>query len=105
MRLSCAIVLMSVHSPAVDRAYVHAMRDSEEKVARLACLEVGDRGGAEGTEALFTLLDHPNWHVRLEICKALITQKNADQRVLSTLEAMSREPADADLLGAWIMES
>ena len=95
VRLSCAIHLMSVHIPSVDRAYCHALADPFEKVAQIACLEVGDRGGAEGTAALCAMLGHPSWRVRLEACKALITQKTADQRVVSTLDAMSREPEAA----------
>jgi hypothetical protein len=92
VRLSCAIVLLSVKGLAVDQAYVHALRDPEPRVAQLACVEVGHRGGTDGTAALFGMLTHPNWRVRLEACEALITQKTADQRVVSTLDAMSREP-------------
>ncbi len=95
VRLSCAILMMSTTGPVVNRAYLHALRDSESQVAQLACLEVGARGSAEGRMALFQMLDHPHWRVRLEACKALITQENADQRVISTLEAMSREPEAA----------
>ena len=95
VRLSCAVVLMSAKGLAVDQAYVHALRDPEQKVAELACTEVGYRGGAEGTAALFGTLTHANWRVRLAACEALITQKTADQRVVSTLDAMSREPEAA----------
>ncbi len=95
VRLSCAIVLMSVPGPAVDRALLRALGDSSEKIAQLACVEVGDRGGAEGTEALFRGLNHPSWRVRLEACKALITQRTADARVVAALEAMQRGPDGA----------
>ncbi len=40
-------------------------------------------------------LTHSSWRVRLEACKALITLKRADVRVISALEAMSREPEAA----------
>ena len=50
-----------------------------------------DRGGADGTAALFSALNHPNWEVRLGVCTALITQGTADSRVVATLEAMSQE--------------
>jgi len=81
----------SVRSPVVDQAYVHAMHDPEMRVARLACPEVGDRGGSESAACLFDMLTHPHWQVRLEACKALVTQKTAVQRVVTTLEVMSRE--------------
>ena len=92
VRLSCAGVLMSMPGPAVDRAYLRALADPFNKVALIACLELGYRCGTEGTAALFGTLTHPVWRVRLEACKALITQETADQRVVTTLEAMSREP-------------
>lgn len=95
VRASCAALMMSATGPVVDRAYLHALRDPEQTVAQIACLEVGARGSAEGTGALFGMLNHPNWRLRLEACKALITQKTADQRVVSTLEAMGREPEAA----------
>jgi hypothetical protein len=95
VRVSCAILLMSVKGLIVDQAYLHALRDPEPRIAQLACLEVGDRGGSEGTAALFGMLNHSHWRVRLEACKALITQKTAEQRVISTLESMGQEPEAA----------
>ena len=92
VRLSCAILLMSSDAPGVADAYVAALRDPFDKVARVACSEVGHRGGAEGTAALFGMLDHPLWSVRLGVCKALIVLGAADPRVVATLEAMSAEP-------------
>jgi hypothetical protein len=95
VRSSCAIVLMSVTDEVVTRAFCRALGDSFEKVAQIACVEVGHRGGAGSTEALMNLLGHAPWRVRLEACKALIVQGTADQRVIAALEAMSREPEAA----------
>lgn len=92
VRLSCAISLMPVGGDVVDRAFLKALADSSEKVVQLACLEMSTRGGREAVEALLGMLSHPSWRVRLEVCKALITRKAADPRVVATLEAMSREP-------------
>ena len=90
--VACAIVLMSVVGQGVDRAFLRALADPFETIAQIACLEVGDRHGVEGTSALYGMLGHTSWRVRLEACKALITQKTADPRVVATLEAMGREP-------------
>lgn len=95
VRLSCAIVLMAVHGPVVDRAYLRALRDSSEQIAELACLEIGDRAPTGGTAALVGMLTHASWQVRLQACKALITQKKAAARVVSTLEALRRAPEAA----------
>jgi HEAT repeat protein len=95
VRLSCAILLMSVPGTAADRAFLCALADPFDKVAQIACVELESRCGAEGTTALFGMLSHPSWRVRLEACKALITQKSADRRVVTTLESMSREPEAA----------
>ncbi len=92
IRLGCAIVLMNVPTPPVTAAYRLALGDSFDKVAQIACVELGSRGGAENADALIRVLGHPSWRVRLEACKALITQGKAGQRVVATLEAMSREP-------------
>jgi HEAT repeat protein len=92
IRLSCAIVLMQVPDPAVTEAYRCALGDSFDKVAQIACVESGARGGAENTDALIRVLGHISWRVRLEACKALITQGKAAERVVAALETMSQEP-------------
>jgi len=92
IRLSCAIVLMNVPTPPVTEAYRCALGDSFDKVAQIACVELGSRGGAENADALMRVLDHPSWDVRLEGCKALITQGKAGQAVVATLEAMGQQP-------------
>jgi hypothetical protein len=61
-------------------------------VAQIAVSELGFRGGAEATTALFNTLSNPSWRVRLQACTSLITLKAADKRVVSTLEKMSQEP-------------
>ncbi|MBW3622632.1 MAG: hypothetical protein KY468_04400 [Armatimonadetes bacterium] len=94
-RLSCAIGLMSVYTLAVREGYIQALDDVEIKVMQIAAGEVGYRGGEGAAEALFRKLHHPSWDARLEICKALITLKAADARVVKELEAMSREPEAA----------
>ncbi len=76
VRISCAIVLMSSPAPSVTLAYRNALNDSHEKVAKIACLELADRGGEENTAALFGMLSHSLWRVRLEACKGLITQRD-----------------------------
>lgn len=95
VRLSCAIYLMQVRNPVVDAAFLRALNDPFVRVAQIACVEVGARAGAQAAEALFKTMDHASWRVRLEACKALITLKKADARVVSALEAMSREPEAA----------
>ncbi len=92
IRLSCAIKLMGNPTTPVTLAYRRALEDPFDKVAQIACLEVGYRGGAGSTEALMRTLDRSSWRVRLEACKALITQGTADERVVSALEAMAQEP-------------
>ena len=92
IRLSCAIKLMDNSSALVTLAYRRALEDPFDKVAQLACLEVGHRGGPGSTEALMRALGRSSWRVRLEACKALISQGTADGRVVATLEAMAQEP-------------
>jgi HEAT repeat protein len=92
IRLSCAIVLMNVPAPPVTEAYRCALGDSFDKVAQIACLELGSRGGVENADALIRVLDHPSWRVRLEACKALITQGKGGQAVVVTLETMGQQP-------------
>jgi HEAT repeat protein len=67
------------------------LKDPDERVIQIACGELGHRGGDDARAALFETLSHPTWRARLEACKALITLRAADQRVVSTLEAMSHE--------------
>lgn len=110
VRLSCAIQLMSVQGPAVDQAFLATLKDPFDKVAQIACLELGSRVGSQaadtnlqsdpqfgstGTEALFSTLGHALWRVRFEACKSLIALKKADARVMAALEALSREPEAA----------
>ena len=95
VRLGCAIHLMSRHSPAVRDAYIRALHDPYDKVVQIAVGELGYRGGSEAKEALNATLSHPSWRVRLEVCKALITSKYADDRTVSTLEEMRYEPEAA----------
>ena len=92
VRLCCAIGLMSAKGPLVEKAYLHAVADSDEKVGQIACGELGERGGAKAEAALFRTLTTRSWDVRLSACKALITLKAADQRVVRTLEKMATEP-------------
>jgi len=95
VRLGCAIMLMSVKSPETHQAYLHALHDTSDKVVEIACVEIPSRPSSGDAEALYSVLDHPTWNVRLEVCKALITMQKADQRVVSALEAMSHEPEAA----------
>jgi len=92
VRLACALGLGRVHSPRVDRAFLRALADPSDQVVQWSCREVGERCGAQGTAALFGLLNHSSWNIRLVACITLIYQRTADQRVVATLEAMSREP-------------
>ena len=92
VRLTCAILLMGVKNPAVDLAYAHAIADTEEKVATLACNEIGFRGGAAGIAALFNALKNAPPKVRLLACMALIRQEAADENVVSTLEELRSVP-------------
>jgi hypothetical protein len=89
VRLSCAIALMFVPGEPVTGAYRRALEDPFDKVVQIACLQVGSTCGPE---ALLSTLDHSSWRVRLEACKALITQGNVDQRVLATLEKLRQDP-------------
>lgn len=91
-RLSCAIDLMKVQEPQVKRAYIQALDDTFEEVVQLACFQLSHRGGIDTIEALYQALEHRSWHVRLEVCKALITLKSVDQRVVLALEQMVCEP-------------
>ncbi|BCM89330.1 hypothetical protein IAD21_01176 [Abditibacteriota bacterium] len=95
VRFSCAVSLMRVDEPSVDKAYIQALHDSSEKIIQLACVQLGFRGGDDAKTALFQILSHPSWNVRLAACKAFITLKTVDERVLSALETMSREPESA----------
>ena len=91
VRLSCAIVLMWVKTPEVEQAYIQALQDKDEKVVQIALPELGYCKNAAANSAVFTMLSHSSWRVRLEACKALITSGAADDRVVSTLEAMQKE--------------
>jgi len=95
VRLSCAIMLMEIKSPETHAAYLHALHDTSDKVVEIASTEIPARATAGDAEALYAVIDHPTWNVRLEICKALIRMNKADQRVVSTLEAMRKEPEAA----------
>jgi len=88
VRLSCAIAPMSTPTASVTLAHRRALEDPFDKVAQTACLEVKDRGGAEGTEALMRTPGHNSWRVRLEACKALISQGTGDRRIVETLRAI-----------------
>jgi HEAT repeat protein len=103
VRFGCAVTLMRVETPEVRQAYIGALKDTHEKIVQIACMELAHGGGEEAIEALFPVLAHDSWRVRLEACKALITLKAADQRVVSTLESMSRE-AEAARYDAQIEE-
>lgn len=91
IRLSCAVALMNNPAAPVTRAYRRALGDSFDKVAEIACQELGRRGGSGSTEALMRTLGSRSWCLRLEACKALITQGTADGRVVGALEVMARE--------------
>jgi hypothetical protein len=73
-------------------AYRCALDDSSDKVVQLACMQLGYRGGVENAEALIRVLNHNSWRVRLEACKALITQGMTDHRIAETIEALGKEP-------------
>jgi hypothetical protein len=92
VRLSCAILLMGSKNPAVDLAYARAIADSDEKVATLACNQIGFRGGAVGIAALFNALKDARPKVRLHACIALIRLESADENVVSTLEELRPLP-------------
>jgi hypothetical protein len=91
-RLSCAIKLMKAREPEVKQAYIQALNDSFDKVVAVACFELSSRGGSDSIEALYGVLKHPFWRVRLQACKALMVLKAADEQVVSTLERMAQEP-------------
>jgi len=92
VRFGSAVMLMSVESSPVERAFIAALRDSFEKVAQIACVELGGCRSEAARQALVETLNHPSWRVRLEVCKALIKQQAAAERVVDTLEQMNREP-------------
>ncbi len=92
VRLSSAIRLMKDLSASVTGAYRCALDDSSDKVVQLACMQLGHRGGVENAEALIRVLNHNSWRVRLEACKALITQGMTDHRIAETIEALGKEP-------------
>ncbi|MBV9469042.1 MAG: HEAT repeat domain-containing protein [Abitibacteriaceae bacterium] len=76
----------------MEKAYIHALSDKNEKVVSIACGELGSQPSKDAVTALFTMLSHPSWRIRLEVCKSLIKLKAADGRVVSTLEKMTQEP-------------
>src|SRR5215471_17981903 len=55
IRLSCAIKLMDNATAPVTLDYRRALEDPVDKVAQIACLEVGHRGGVGSTEALMRM--------------------------------------------------
>lgn len=91
MRLCCAIGLMRTKTIQVRDTYIQALKDKNEKVAMIACAQLGFRDGKESSVALFGTLSHPSWRIRLEACKSLITLKAADKRVVFSLEKMAQE--------------
>lgn len=92
VRLTCAILLMDVKHPAVDLAYARATLDSEEKVAMLACNQIGYLGGATGIAVLLDAIRDARPKVRLHACIALIRLEAADDSVVSTLEELRPLP-------------
>lgn len=92
VRFACAVTLMSAEGAAVEGAFIAALRDSFEKVAQIACFELASHQSEAERQALVETLHHPSWRLRLEACKALITQQAAAERVVDTLEQMDREP-------------
>ena len=82
---------------AVNLAYAHATGDAEEKVALIACNEVGFRGGVEGVNALFNALTNVLPKVRLFASIALVRLGAADEKVVSTLEELRPLPEVAEL--------
>lgn len=95
LRLRCALLLGPLHSPGVDRAFLRALADPFDSVVTWSCHEAVERCGAEGIVAVMGLLNHASWQVRLTAYITLIQQKNSDQRVVSTVEALMREPEAA----------
>jgi ribosomal protein S18 acetylase RimI-like enzyme len=95
VRLCCAIHLMPVHHEIVDRAFLAALNDSDDKIVEIACTEVGYRCQVAGGEALVGVLRHPLWRIRLAAAIALINQNQADERVVAALEAMKQQPEAA----------
>ena len=95
VRLSAAIRLMKDLSTPVAIAYRSSLGDTSDMVVQLACAELGHRGGEGNIEALFPVLNHNSWRVRLEACKALITQGITDHRITETIEALSEDPEAA----------
>ena len=95
VRLRSAIKLIKNLSAPVTGAYRCSLDDPSDKVVQLACWQLGDRGGVDNTEALFRVLNHSSWRVRLEACKALITQGISDHRIAETIEALGKEPEAA----------
>ena len=87
---------MGATSRAVNRAYLSAVSDSDEKVAQLACYEMGYRGWPEGDETIFNALTNRSWNFRLAVCTAVLRQSAADQRVIAALEALNSEPESKD---------
>lgn len=102
VRLSCAIHLMPLRYELVDRTYIQALNDTSEKIVQVACSELGYRVNADTTTALYRVLDHPAWRVRLIACIALINQKKADNRVVALLERMGKDPEAAAYDQEWM---
>lgn len=94
VRLGCAIYLMSAQSPVAESAYLHALHDPFVKVVQIACVQAASYR-EPGQKALLDTLNHSSWRVRLEVCKALIIQRTADQSVVETLEKMKSDPEAA----------
>lgn len=77
---------MNIKTPEVDGAYAQATADSDEKVAQIACLQTGWRGGVDGIRFLFHALTNASPKVRLQASSSLIQLGVADERVVSTLK-------------------
>jgi hypothetical protein len=95
-RYRFAVKLMRIEEPEVKQAYIQALSDSSDRVAQIACLQLSWRGRTEAEKALYRVLEHPSWRVRLEACKAFIVLKAVNRQVVAALEQMAQEPEAAE---------
>lgn len=75
---------------------ITALDDADRGVVEFACDSLSELGDAAAIPCLLKVLDHPNWDVREAACRALLSFGVGDQRVVTAIEQLIREPEAAD---------
>jgi HEAT repeat protein len=88
----CAVCLGRFKDERAVHGLMQALGDPEPSVLELASASLGTIGDDRAVQSLLPLLDHPQWKVRANAAWALIRLKASEERLVSALEQLAREP-------------